>query len=601
MATNVPFTKLDFTDIKSALKDHLKAQTQFKDYDFEGSNMSVLLDVLSYNTFQNNIYTNMAYSEMFLDSAQLRDSVVSHAKELNYLPRSRRSSRVLLNVALTVNDGAATVTIPRGTKFKAFCGTATYYFVSDETVEIVPDTNGYYRYNGLPVYEGEIIKEYFTVTGDNADLNKFAITNTLIDTTSIRVKVFDNSESLVGNEYTLAENLFGVYASDKVFYVEPFTGEQYAITFGKDTFGKQPIVGNVIEVEYRYCNGAEPNGAKRFGPVSLISGYNASVSLNSASNIGSEGGAERESITSIQYYAPKAIQIQDRAVTASDYEILLKNSFPEIQAVSVYGGEEAYPPQYGRVIVAVDVLNADGVTQNDISRYTDFLKARSPLTSEPVIISPDFMYIYVESTITYNKRITAKTSADIKDLVTSTILGYSDTYLSGFKKPLRYSKFVSTIDAADESIISNSTKVKAVIDLNPITGTTNNISIELYNPIVSEQPLRNVVDIATFEPSVRSGQFSYQGSPAYIQDNGMGYLQIVTATDTGYSVLNSNVGQVNYDTGSIYFKSLFVTSYSGSAIKLYITVRGNDIIGPKQRITTIRSEDLNITVTGINE
>ena len=291
MATNVAFTKLDFNDIKASLKTYLKGQDRFKDYDFDGANFSVLLDILAYNTYQNNIYTNLAFSEMFLDSAQLRDSVISHAKELNYLPSSRASSQVKLDVTLTVSGNPSTVEIPRGTKFKAICGSETFMFVSDESVTIIPTSTGVYKYTGLTVYEGEVLTEMFVVSGNEPQ--SYIISNKNVDTNSIRVRVRDNAEATSNTEFVRATSLFGVQNNDNVFYLEPHADERYQVAFGRNVFGKEPINGNVIEIEYRVTSGEAANGTKRFSALSTISGYVPSVVLNSESLGGSEGGAER--------------------------------------------------------------------------------------------------------------------------------------------------------------------------------------------------------------------------------------------------------------------------------------------------------------------
>ena len=599
MATNVAFTKLDFNDIKTSLKTYLKGQDRFKDYDFDGSNFSVLLDILAYNTYQNNVYTNLAFSEMFLDSAQLRDSVISHAKELNYLPSSRASSQVKLDVTLTVPNNPSSVEIPKGTKFKAICGSETFIYVSDESVTIIPTSTGVYKYTGLTVYEGEVITEMFNVSG--TDANTYLISNKNVDTNSIRVRVKDNAQETTSTEFVRATSLFGIQSSDNVFYLEPFADERYQITFGRNVFGAEPLNGNVVEIEYRITAGEAPNGTKRFSALTTISGYVPSVVLNSESLSGSEGGAERETIDSIKYYAPKSIQIQDRVVSESDYEILLKNNFSEIQSVSVYGGETVTPPQFGRVIIAVDVKNSDGVSDNAKARYTEFLKARSPLAIEPVVVSPEFMYVSVDTLVTYNKSKTAKTASDINSLVKAAIANYSNVNLSDFGKSVRYSKLTSAIDAVDGSVVSNDTTIKAIIEVNPVLNMFNNIAFSYGNTLIVDHPLAIGEDISIHNPAIKTSGFYYSGTPAFIQDDGNGVLQVISNTVDGFVYLNKNIGTVNYITGEVRIKSLNISGYDGSAIKVYATTKVKDIIGPKQRIVSIRDEDVTVNVKGITE
>lgn len=599
MATNVAFTKLDFNDIKASLKTYLKGQDRFKDYDFDGANFSVLLDILAYNTYQNNIYTNLAFSEMFLDSAQLRDSVISHAKELNYLPSSRASSQVKLDVTLTVTGNPSTVEIPRGTKFKAICGSETFMFVSDESVTIIPTSTGVYKYTGLTVYEGEVLTEMFVVNGNEPQ--PYIISNKNVDTNSIRVRVRDNTEATSNTEFVRATSLFGVQNNDNVFYLEPHADERYQVAFGRNVFGKEPVNGNVVEIEYRITSGEAANGTKRFSALSTISGYVPSVVLNSESLGGSEGGAERETIDSIKYYAPKSIQIQDRVVSESDYEILLKNNFSEIQSVSVYGGETVTPPQYGRVIIAVDVKNSDGVSENAKARYADFLKARSPLAIEPVVVSPEFMYVSVDTVVTYNKNRTAKTASDINTLVKAAIANYSSVNLADFGKSVRFSKLSSAIDGVDDSVISNDTNIRAVIEINPVLNMFNNLAFSFGNALIVDHPLALGEDITIHKPAIKSSSFYYAGTPAFLQDDGNGALQVLSNTVDGFVYLNKNIGTVNYTNGEVRIKSLNISGYDGSAIKIYAATKVKDIIGPKQRIVSIRPEDVTITVNGISE
>ena len=336
-----PITELDFAQVKENLKTFLKNQERFKDYNFEGSNMNVMLDVLAYNTFQNNFYTNMALNEMFLDSAQLRDTVVSHAKTLNYVPHSRTSARAVINLALSVTDAPSFVTIPSKTRFIAQCGSKSFNFYNLEAITIIPQNN-VYRASGINIYEGAWATDYFRVTGDSRQ--RYVLSNANVNTDTIRVYVKDNAVDAAFNEFTLRNTVHGINSLDHVFYIQGAEDEKYEIVFGKNTFGSEPVADNMIMVEYLVTSGEEANGINSFAPAGNIQGYPATLALVSVS----EGGAEKESIESIKYYAPKSIQVQDRAVTASDYEILLKSRFPEIQAISVYGGEELDPYPFHR-------------------------------------------------------------------------------------------------------------------------------------------------------------------------------------------------------------------------------------------------------------
>ena len=591
--TNV--TELDFNEIKTSLKNYLKSQSRFLDYDFEGSNINVLLDVLAYNTYQNNFYTNMALSEMFLDSAQLRNSVVSHAKELNYIPRSKTSARAKINLALTVAAPFPnTITIPAKTRFIARCGNRTFSFYN-QSAEVITPLNNRFEFFGLEVYEGRYVTEVFQVAG--ASTQRYILSNADIDIDSIKVTVKQTASDPTSVEYIYKQNIFGVTDTDPVFYIQPADDDKYEITFGRNRFGLSPSNGNVIIVEYRITAGAEANGVTSFAVEGPISGYTTTVTLNAKSS----GGADAEDIESIRYFAPKSIQVQDRAVTESDYEILLKNRFPEIQAVSIYGGEEATPPQYGRVIIAVDVQNATGVSENDKTKYYNYLKDRSPIGIEPIIVSPQFMYFDINSQVNYNINLTDQSAAQIRAKVLASILNYNNTNLSDFKKTFRDSKFARAIDDSDPSIISNETEVLAIIPLNPILNVNNSYDISFRNTLTSEHRLVSDEPISLYKSAIKSSTFTYNGSNAFIVDNGVGVLQIIKTTSNGFVYLNRNIGSVNYATGRVIIRNLNLSAYSGSELKIYGRTDLRDIVAPKTRIITIREEDIRINVTGVKE
>jgi hypothetical protein len=606
MALNTPITDLDFLQIKNNLKEFLKGQDRFKDYDFEGSNMSVLLDVLAYNTFQNNFYTNMTFSEMFLDSAQLRESVVSHAKELNYLPRSRSSARAAINVTLNVSGSPAFVNIPAKTMFKAVCGSKTFNFFNTETVTIFPVGNTY-TYYGLDIFEGRYVTENYVVTGNSNQ--KFVLSNANVDVNSISLTVRDNTSDTTSTSYTKKASIFGVAPTDNVYYIQPAEDEKYEIKFGNNAFGIQPVSGNIITVEYRISSGEEANGITSFAAAQTINGYSSTVALASAS----AGGAEKESIESIKFFAPKSIQVQDRAITESDYEILLKNNFPEVKSVLAYGGDLANPPQFGKVIVTVQQQEGRILTANDSAKYRNFLSVRSPIAIEPLIRSAEYMYIEVDTIVSYDPLESTKTEADIRQSVYDAVLNYSSESLEKFKSAMKYSKFVTSIDNADPAVVSNDTLIRAIVELTPRVGVETSFNFSFENELKPNAdsalravqstvpnhpfiPLLQIEKISRLRPAVTSSLFTYNGTPAYIQDDATGVLNIINISTTGKIIyLKRGIGSVNYDTGEIILTNLTVDGYSNGKIKMYATTDTSNILAPKTRILAIRPEDLKIT------
>lgn len=599
--TTTKITELDFAQVKENLKTYLKSQTLFKDYNFEGSNMNVMLDVLAYNTFQNNFYTNMALNEMFLDSAQLKESVVSHAKALNYVPRSRASARALVNVTLSVPTESAPpfVVIPAKTKFIAQCGTKSFSFYTLNSYTITP-SNGVYRYSNLDIYEGTWVTEYFTVTNDSTQ--RFILSNNKVNTNTINVQVKQNSAATTSTEFTLRNSIFGVELTDSVFYIQGAEGDKYELIFGRDKFGAQPVAGNVIVVEYMITNGEEANDINTFSAADKVGTYNAIVSLANVS----EGGAEREDIESIKYYAPRSIQVQDRAITEKDYEILLKTRYPEIQAISVYGGEELTPPRYGRVVVAVDVLNADGVSENNKNKYAAYLSDKTPVGIEPIIVSPEFIHVELSTTVYYDTKKTSLGEAAIASKVLDAITSYNNTYLNDFKATFRPSKLAAAIDGCDVNILSNDLDAVPFIPLVPTLGMSNTFDVTFKNGLIKNQIITEGEPIQSHRAAVKSSSFTFGGNSVFIMDDGKGVLNVVKYQDASYTIVKRSIGTVDYDTGRVIIRNLIPTAYQGSEIKLLGRTANGTITAPKNRILSIRTSysdvetpDVIINVVGV--
>lgn len=587
-----PVTELDFDQIKAGLIEYLKGQEQFKDYNFEGSNMSVLLDVLAYNTFQNNFYNNMAISEMFLDSAQLRNSVVSHAKELNYLPRSRSSARAVVDITLNTFGNPPFVVIPAKTKFTAVCGNETYVFYNQESVTVFP-TNGQYIYRALDIYEGEYVTEVFDPA--NVQSQRYLISNDTVDLSSIKVRITENDFT---EEYIFSQDLYNLESTSKVFFVQPYLDDKYEVFFGRDIFGIEPKQGSTVSIEYRISSGEKANGITSFEINENIAGFQANASLR----VPSRGGAEREDLKSIKYFAPKSIQVQERAVVNKDYEILLKRQFPEVRTVAVYGGETLSPPQYGRVVVSVALQDFSNISTNTRERYRKFLKERSALTVQPIVVSANFAYFDVSTTVSYKSNSTTKSRSDIQALVQSAILDYSDTNLGDFKKTLRFSKLSTQIDDADESILSNQTDVRLILEITPVPDIPDNYSLNFDNRlfIQRDQTLLSSA-IQSIDTAVVSSPFVYQGRNAYLRDNGLGSLDILANTGTSIQYLERNVGSVNYVTGLVAIDGFTVDSYVGNAIKFYGKPEFDDVLTPKEYVSLIRASDIRISIVGVTE
>lgn len=595
--TSVVLTSLDFDTYKNSLKEYLKAQNQFKDYDFDNSNMSVLLDILSHNTYQNAFYLNMLSSEMFLDSALLRDSVISHAKELNYLPRSFVSAKATVNLFL---DGGALNTktsayVPKGTQFVSRVDDIAYTFTTAED-NVIPVENGrYFTLAGLNIYEGNYFSDTFIVDYNN-NLN-YEISNQRVDLTSVIVRVIEDNGS-VTNVYTRATSLFGLDENSKVFFIQPSLNGKYEVVFGDGVIGRRPLNGSVVLVEYRVSSGELPNGAFKFYNSNRIDGISdVTVMTTSAAS----GGAVAETLESIKYNAPRAFTTQERAITAEDYENILKLNYPEINAVVAYGGEEASPPQYGRIFISVDLKDVDGLPKIKESEYKRFLRTRSSVSMEPIFISPDYVYLGVKSNVKYNINITGRNPEDVRTLVTRSILQYAIRNLNSFAKTLRYSKLIKDIDSAEPSIVSNETTVSLIKYITPSLNVNQNLTIDFKTSLTNEIPLLGdehpIIDVH----GVSSTTFTYNGiTNCSLEDNGDGLMRIVTPIGSNHKKI-IDIGTVNYDTGIVSLNNFNISNFAGTSLKIFATPRNKDIESVQNVILNIIEPDIDITIEQIRE
>ena len=588
MANISPVQNLDFFETKSALKTYLSNQDRFADYDFEGSNMNVLLDLLAYNTFYNNYYYNMMISEMFLDSAQERNSMISHAKELNYLPRSRRSAKAVVTFNITATQSGNFFVIPKDTKISGKCGNKTFIFLTEKAytaVTAMTDASSPRKFlaQDVEVYQGRLITE-------TLDTSNTVLSNNMIDTRSLYVEVN-------GEEYVYKTDIFGITATDKVFYLQPEEDEKYSIQFGQDKFGVQPASSDVITAKYRINSAEEANGVTSMTSSGIAGASNVSVTVTSPS----VGGASAETIESIRTFAPKALQVQERAVTTRDYEILLRSRFPNIEAISVYGGDEVDPPQFGKVIISVDVTGGEGAADFEIASFTDYLKDKTPLTIEPVFVPAKFLFIDTVVDVVFDPNITTKSASQIRSEVKSAITGYSTSSLADFNKTLRQSRLSATLDSVDSSIISSSIFASPIIQVVPILNTIQNPAFSYETSLVKPYAYDDTTGLSGFTPAIRTTKLTIEGTVCRLQDDGAGKMMAVTASSTSPSVFKRSIGTINYSTGAIKLSNLIVDSFEGNAIKFIANSVAKDVKAPKDRIITIRDEDITVNVTSLTE
>ena len=590
MANISPVQNLDFFETKSALKTYLSNQDRFADYDFEGSNMNVLLDLLAYNTFYNNYYYNMAISEMFLDSAQERNSLVSHAKELNYMPRSRRSAKATVTFNITATQSGNFFVIPKDTKVNGKCGNTTFTFIADKAYTAVSNevaTNPLgprvYTATGVEVYQGRLMTE-------TLDISDTTLSNEMIDSSSLYVEV--NNE-----EYVYKTDIFGITATDKVFYLQPEEDNKYSIQFGQDKFGKQPTAGDTITAKYRITSGPDANGVTSMTSNGIAGAGSVNITVTSPS----AGGLLTETSESIRMFAPKALQVQERAVTKRDYEILLRSRFPNIEAISVYGGDEVEPPQFGKVIISVDVTGGEGAADFEIASFSDYLKDKTPLTIEPVFVPAKFLFIDTVVDVVFDPNITTKSASQIRSEVMAALTSYSTTNLSDFNKTLRQSRLAAALDSVDNSIISSSIFASPIIQVVPILSTVQNPAFSYETALVQPYAYDATTGLSGFTPAVRTSKLTIEGTLVTLQDDGAGKMMAVTASTATTSVFKRSIGTINYSTGAIKLSNLIVDSFEGGAVKFIANSVAKDVKAPKDRIITIRGEDITVNVTSLTE
>ena len=583
---------LDFDTIKSNLINFLKGQSSIQDYNFEGSNINTLLDVLSYNTYLNNFYTNMVANEMFLDTALIRESVISHAKELNYLPRSCTASSARINVRVYPTDQPSSINMDKYTKFTSTVGGKTFTFSTDSDVTIVAtevDGEAQYLASNVSVIEGQVITEYFTADGSNNF--SAVISNEGVDTSNITVRVRESNTVSTNTEWSKTSTIFGINNESNSYFVEPTESFKYKISFGDGVFGRKPVNGNIIEVTYRSVSDAEANRASKFTSVSGVGGY-SNVIITTVAN--SDGGADRESLVSIKQNAPRAFQVQERAVTSNDYEIIAKQQFPEIENIAAFGGQDSNPPRYGKVLLAVDLTQTDGVSLAKKQEIEEFINTRTPVGVDAIVVDPKFIFLSLKLTITYDIGASSDSPSTIGARGREALNNYAQVNLNGFNKKYRNSKALAAVDLTDGSIMGSETELNPYTII-PLSNTLRSYNLETLNELKEDSNLSTLTKVSTYEPAVESTTFNYLGdSAARFIDAGNGILAIVRG-DTTFTFLKNNAGTINYKTGDITIKPITISEATGS-LKMYFRPKNKDVMSVRDTILQLNDNDIEVIV-----
>lgn len=578
-------TNLDYFDIKVALRDYLKANSDFSDYDFEGSTLGMLLDVLAYNTYYSAFNANMVVNEAFLDSATVRDNVVALAKQLGYVPRSAVAASAAIDLTLTIASGTTipeTVFLKRGNAFISIVNDQVYQYVvlDDIKASVLPNNTAYFP--SLKIYEGSFVTNTYNVSSNE----QFSVTlnNAGIDTSSIRVRVFQGSGSSTFEKFVQSDNILNVSPTSPAYFVNEIEDENYKITFGDGVFGKKLAQGQIVEISYLVTNGPETNGTSNFtfnGIVTDISGNtNFIATVNNITVLSRAfGGADIESVDSIKINAPAMYGTQNRAVTATDYTSIIRRVYPVAADIITYGGEEADPPEYGKVKIAIKPRNLSYLSSYTKKIILDELRKYSVASVIPEIVDASIIYIEMYSRIFYDATVTTSTSDAIKAKIIENINKYiisSDTEKFGGK--YRYSKFVSVIDSSDRSIRSNLTNIIMRKDFYP----------SLNNNAYYEFCFNNKFAIDADVRTLTSTGFKVQQYPqytVYLEDrDGKVVLYRLDSQTSEKIVLNSNQGIINYEKGEIQLYDLTIVdgSFDDDKIEIRVTPEYNDILAKRE-------------------
>ena len=579
MAERTDITELDFDAIKSNLKTFLSKQSEFTDYDFEGSGMAVLLDLLAYNTHYNAVYANMLANEMFLDSADLRNSVVSHAKHVGYTARSARAPYVELDI--TVNDATGgSLTMPKGTAFTTTIDGVSYNYVTNAAISITP-TNGVFKFASTKVFEGTLVTNKYTVDSSNAN-QRFLIKNTGADTSTLKVTVQNSSTDSTTTAYTLTEDITGVSGTSNVYYLEAVEDQQYQIRFGNGVLGKAVANGNIVTLEYVVTNGPDSNGASTFTNASSIGGF-TNITVVPLSSSG--GGSDLESVDSIKFNAPKRFSAQNRAVTTNDYKALVRSIYPNVQTIAAWGGEDNNPPTYGRVFITLKPTTGITLTDSVKKSIIESLGTFNIGSVIPIIVDPITTFIKPEVFIKYNTQATAKADTDIEALVTTAITNFSTTNLEQFGGIFRYSQFTKVVDEADPSILSNITRIKMYQFVTPVLNTNETYTINFNNGIFHPHDGHNSV--------LESTGFTLNGQGTtefFVEDDGSGNVRLVSFVGATKTINNAAQGTINYTTGEVKLNSLNIAGVSNinnavsTQIRIMTQPASNDIVPVRQQL-----------------
>lgn len=597
--TDLKIDGLNFAEIRENFKSFLQAQSQFTDYNFNGSGLSTLIDVLAYNTYYNSFYLNMVSTESFLSTAQRRSSVVNLARSLNYTPRSTSSARVVCTLNVTPTGGTpSTITLPKYTRFEAIIEDVSYYFLTQDALIFIRDGNGQYILENVTLVEGKLVTEKYIKNTLDSD-QRFLINNEMIDTSTLSVRVINSSADSTTRVFSKATNIVNVEFDSLVYFIEEVEDGKFEIFFGDDILGVALVNGNLIYMEYLISSGNLANDVNALTLASSVSGV---TSIEVTVTQPSFGGDDRESIDRIKFNAPKSYASQNRAVTPDDYLSFVLNQ-PNVDSAIVWGGEDNDPPVYGKVFIAVKPKVGNSLTTVEKQNIVNYvLKPKKVLTFETEIVDPDYIYLLIDSNIKYDSTQNVLSTTNLETIIRNTVSNYNSKEIGGFSKYFRYSKLSRLIDTSERSILSSVLTVRMRKEVSISLNVSSYYKIDFVNPIDDITSGRVSTHPFNAGNKISSNEFTYNGlAGCFLEENG-GIMRIYRKVGPSYIGVEPNIGTVDYQNGTVVLNGFKPQAFAdgGTTLKLTAIPAEMDILPLRTQIITIRDEDVTVNLIDDN-
>ncbi len=565
-------------------------QNEFADYDFDASALSVLLDLLAYNTHYNAFYLNMVVNEMFLDTASIRNSVVSRAKHLGYTPQSVRGSKAYVDLTITPTDTPATIVIEKDTQFSSSVNGISYLFATSNSVTLNVNANGVYTTANVELNQGIPLTHRYTANTKDPD-QKFVLPNANTDTSTLAVQIQTSAEDSTTFTYAIANDTTTINATSNVYFLEEAEDGKYECIFGDDVIGRKPVTGNIVLLSSLIADANNPNGATTFTPVGSVGGY-STVSVSTLTT--ASGGSERDSIKKIKFNAPRSYQAQNRAVTINDYKRILERDYPAAESVVVWGGETNDPPVYGKVYLAIKPTSGLTLSTSTKNYIKDTVLAnRNVVSVSPEITDPDYLYVTINTSVKYDSTNTTLTAGSIQSLLTNTIYQYGQSELGLFADQFRYSPLIKKIDETESAIESSLTTIQLRRSFAPTLNVASSYTLKFSNEI----PTVNGVSQISSTLFTHYDDDDILRTDCSLQDAN-GVLQVYRTSGASTIVVANNVGTVTYASGNVAlssFKPIVITDGTAN-VEVTVSLESNDISPLREQILLISNNDITISM-----